>query len=31
MLNKPLKVAPGLVAVHRTPLSVRRLAQRYIS
>jgi hypothetical protein len=27
--NKPLKVVPGLSAVHRTPLSWRRLAQRY--
>jgi len=26
--NKPLKSVPGLTAVHRTPLSGRRLAQR---
>ena len=28
MLNKQLKFVPGLSAVHRTPLSGRRLAQR---
>jgi hypothetical protein len=27
--NKSLKSVPGLTAVHRTPLSWRRLAQRY--
>ncbi len=27
--NKSLKFVPGLTAVHRTPLSGRRLASRY--
>ena len=29
--NKSLKFVPGLTAVHRTPLSGRRLASRYAS
>ena len=29
--NKSLKYVPGLAAVHRTPLSGRRLASRYVS
>eukprot|EP00389_Voromonas_pontica_P000313 GDKH01000449.1.p1 GENE.GDKH01000449.1~~GDKH01000449.1.p1 ORF type:complete len:83 (-),score=8.03 GDKH01000449.1:57-305(-) len=28
--NQSLKYAPGLTAVHRTPLSGRRLASRYV-
>ena len=30
MPNNSLQVVPGLLAVHRTPLLGRRLAQRYV-